>query len=154
MERLYCRLPVVGLTCIEAASDGLRAVRFLEGEESLLPGRSGPLVREAARQLDAWLCKKLCCFDLPLAPAGTSFQQKVWQALRTIPYGQTRSYKDVATAIGRPAACRAVGMANNRNPLNIIIPCHRVIGANGHLVGYGSGLWRKAALLRLEGSLL
>ncbi|MBQ4567694.1 MAG: methylated-DNA--[Desulfovibrio sp.] len=154
MERLYCRLPIVGLTCLEATPEGLRAVRFVDGEDNLCPTCTGPLVREAARQLEGWLCKRLRCFDLPLAPTGTPFQQEVWQALRAIPYGQTRSYKAVATALGRPGACRAVGMANNRNPLSIVIPCHRVIGANGHLVGYGGGLWRKAALLRLEGSLL
>lgn len=153
MEQLYCRLPLVGLTCIEAASDGLRAVRFLEGEDSLHPDRPGPLVLEAARQLEAWLCKRLRDFDLPLAPLGTPFQQEVWQALRAIPYGQTRSYKAVAAAIGRPGACRAVGMANNRNPLNIVVPCHRVIGSDGRLVGYGGGLRLKAALLRLEGGL-
>ena len=89
-------------------------------------------------------------FDLPLKPEGTEFQKKVWNALLDIPYGETRSYKDIAVAIGNPKACRAVGMANNRNPISIIIPCHRVIGANGSLVGYGGGLPIKIELLNLE----
>jgi len=87
---------------------------------------------------------------LPLAPAGTAFMQKVWNALLTIPYGETRSYKEIAIAVGNSKACRAVGMANNRNPISVVIPCHRVIGANGKLVGYGGGLDIKSYLLDLE----
>jgi len=90
-------------------------------------------------------------FDLPLAPRGTPFQLKVWQALTTIPYGETRSYKQIAEQIGNSKACRAVGLANNRNPISIVVPCHRVIGANGKLVGYGGGLDVKKYLLELEG---
>ena len=89
-------------------------------------------------------------FDLPLAPAGTEFMLRVWKALQDIPYGETRSYKDIATMAGNSKACRAVGMANNRNPISIFIPCHRVIGANGVLVGYGGGLDKKTFLLDLE----
>ena len=89
-------------------------------------------------------------FQLPLAPKGTEFQQKVWKALLDIPYGETRSYGEIARAIGNPKASRAVGMANNRNPIAIIIPCHRVIGSTGKLVGYGGGLDKKEFLLNLE----
>ena len=112
-----------------------------------------PLLREAERQLKAYLAGRLRNFDLPLAPRGTPFQQKVWAALTAIPYGETRSYKQVAEAVGCPKGCRAVGMANNRNPIAIVIPCHRVIGADGALVGYGGGLAVKEVLLRLEGCL-
>jgi methylated-DNA-[protein]-cysteine S-methyltransferase len=105
---------------------------------------------EAFRQLEAYLAGTRRSFDLPLAPAGTPFQRRVWQALVAIPYGQTASYGAVAKSIGNPKACRAVGMANNRNPIPIFIPCHRVIGANGDLVGYGSGLPLKKRLLDLE----
>ncbi len=112
-----------------------------------------PLLREARCQLEAYLAGRLRDFVLPLAPRGTLFQQKVWRALTGIPYGETRSYKQIAEAVGCPRGCRAVGMANNRNPISIVIPCHRVIGADGALVGYGGGLPVKECLLRLEGSL-
>ena len=113
-----------------------------EGESDLL--------KEAHRQLNAYLAGKLKEFSLPLAPRGTDFQRKVWDALRRIPYGETASYKDIAEAVGKPRAFRAVGMANNRNPIPIIIPCHRVIGSDGSLVGYGGGLDMKRRLLDLE----
>lgn len=103
------------------------------------PDEETPLLREAERQLKAYLAGRLRDFDLPLAPRGTPFQQKVWAALTAIPYGETRSYKQVAEAVDCPRGCRAVGMANNRNPIAIVIPCHRVIGADGALVGYGGG---------------
>jgi methylated-DNA-[protein]-cysteine S-methyltransferase len=108
------------------------------------------LTKEAARQLGEYFAGKRTAFDLPLAPRGTEFQMEDWKALQDIPYGETRSYSDIARAIGRPKAVRAVGMANNRNPISIIIPCHRVIGADGSLVGYGGGLELKKALLELE----
>lgn len=109
-----------------------------------------PLLKKANEQLQEYLNGKRKVFDLPLEPKGTAFQQKVWEALREIPYGTTCSYKDIAEKIGNPKACRAVGMANNRNPIAIFIPCHRVIGANGKLVGYGGGLELKAKLLEIE----
>lgn len=109
-----------------------------------------PIIKEAARQLRNYLAGKLKEFSLPLVPAGTDFMQRVWSSLCTIPYGQTASYKDIAVKIGAPKAARAVGMANNRNPIPIFIPCHRVIGANGSLVGYGGGLAIKKQLLDLE----
>ncbi len=89
-------------------------------------------------------------FDLPLCPRGTEFQKKVWSALREIPYGETRAYGEIAAAVGNPKAARAVGMANNRNPISVIVPCHRVIGSDGKLVGYGGGLDIKEFLLDLE----
>ena len=113
-----------------------------------------PLIQEAYRQLTEYLIGVRKCFDLPLNPRGTEFQQQVWKALCDIPYGETRSYKQIAEAIGNPKAVRAVGMANNRNPLLIVVPCHRVIGANGKLVGYGAGIDKKEFLLKLEKSLL
>lgn len=109
-----------------------------------------PLLKKAAAQLREYFAGKRTEFDLPLAPKGTPFQQKDWQALCTIPYGETRSYKDIAIQIGCPKGCRAVGLANNRNPISIVIPCHRVIGSDGSLVGYGGGLDKKVALLELE----
>lgn len=107
-------------------------------------------IKEAAKQLAEYFTGARQSFDLPLSPQGTEFQQRVWQALCDIPYGETRTYKQVAEAIGNPQASRAVGMANNRNPIMIIIPCHRVIGANGALTGYAGGLDMKDTLLKLE----
>ena len=109
-----------------------------------------PLIKEACRQLSEYLKGERKTFDLPLNPKGTDFQKRVWRALCDIPYGETRSYKQIAEAIGNPKAVRAVGMANNRNPITIVVPCHRVIGADGKLVGYGGGLEMKEFLLRLE----
>jgi methylated-DNA-[protein]-cysteine S-methyltransferase len=106
--------------------------------------------KEIRRQFKEYFDGKREVFDLPLKPVGTVFQQKVWDALREIPYGETRSYLFIATKIGNPRASRAVGMANNKNPIPIIIPCHRVIGANGKLVGYAGGLEMKKGLLELE----
>ncbi|WP_042350614.1 methylated-DNA--[protein]-cysteine S-methyltransferase [Bacillus massiliigorillae] len=108
------------------------------------------LIKEAGQQIQEYFAGKRKDFTIPLAPNGTPFMQSVWKALIEIPYGETRSYKDVAESIENPKAVRAVGMANNRNPLPIVIPCHRVIGANGKLVGYGGGLDIKILLLDLE----
>ena len=108
------------------------------------------ILQEANKQLQEYFAGKRNVFDLPLAPKGTEFQQKVWQALKEIPFGQTRSYGEIAKRIGEPKASRAVGGANNRNPLPIFIPCHRVIGANGKLVGYAGGLEIKKILLNVE----
>ena len=108
------------------------------------------LLAEAAAQLDAYFRGMLRAFSLPLAPQGTAFQRRVWEALGTIPYGETRSYGAIASAIGSPGASRAVGLANGRNPIAVITPCHRVIGADGSLTGYGGGLARKRWLLDLE----
>jgi methylated-DNA-[protein]-cysteine S-methyltransferase len=106
--------------------------------------------QEAIRQLKAYFTGRLHVFDLPLKLEGTPFQLKVWKALQRIPYGETLSYGELARRIGRPGAHRAVGAANGRNPLSIVIPCHRVIGASGKLTGYGGGLEAKERLLALE----
>ena len=112
-----------------------------------------PLIKDAFRQLSEYLIGERKEFDLPIRMRGTEFQKRVWRALLDIPYGETRSYKQIAEAIDNPKGVRAVGMANNRNQLLIVIPCHRVIGASGSLVGYGEGLEMKEFLLRLEKSL-
>jgi methylated-DNA-[protein]-cysteine S-methyltransferase len=109
-----------------------------------------PLIKKAAAQLAEYFEGRRKTFDLPLALRGTAFQVSVWKALQDIPAGETRSYKDVAALLGNPKACRAVGMANNRNPIAIIIPCHRVIGSDGNLTGYAGGLSVKRYLLDLE----
>lgn len=109
-----------------------------------------PLFVQARTQLTEYLAGERTVFALPLAAVGTDFQNRVWAELQKIPYGQTLSYGELAQRIGNPAASRAVGLANGRNPLSIVVPCHRVIGASGKLTGYGGGLTRKAILLRLE----
>ena len=105
---------------------------------------------DAVEQLDAYFAGKLTEFDIPFDLRGTEFQQRVWKALLTIPYGETGSYGEIAEQIGAPGSARAVGLANGHNPIAIVVPCHRVIGANGNLTGYGGGLDRKRTLLELE----
>ncbi len=112
-----------------------------------------PVLDEAARQIDAYFAGTRTAFDLPLDFRGTDFQKRVWRELVAIPFGEVRSYAEVARAIGRPAAVRAVGAANGRNPISIVAPCHRVIGSNGRLTGFAGGLEAKAYLLRHEGAL-
>ena len=114
------------------------------------PVEETELIRETKRQLDEYFAGKRKDFDVPTRLNGTEFQKRVWLALRDIPYGKTASYKDIAAAVGCPKGYRAVGMANNRNPISIIYPCHRVVGSDGSLTGYGGGLDVKAKLLELE----
>jgi methylated-DNA-[protein]-cysteine S-methyltransferase len=109
-----------------------------------------PILLETERQLSEYFVGKRTCFDLPLDFNGTEFQKKVWQALREIPFGTTKRYLDLARAIGSPTASRAVGAANGKNPLSIVVPCHRVVGTDGTLTGFAGGLETKAALLALE----
>ena len=109
-----------------------------------------PILLETERQLTEYFSGKRIDFDLPLQPGGSKFQKKVWRALREIPFGQTRSYLDLAKAIGSAKAARAVGAANSKNPLSIIVPCHRVVGTDGSLTGFAGGIATKAALLALE----
>lgn len=109
------------------------------------------VLHESARQLSEYFAGQRRVFSLPLAPGGTPFQRAVWRALRDIPYGESRSYRDIARAVGNPAAVRAVGAANGRNPLPIVVPCHRVIGSDGRLTGFAGGLEAKSFLLQLEG---
>jgi methylated-DNA-[protein]-cysteine S-methyltransferase len=118
------------------------------GEESA----SDPVLSDCSDQLREYFAGRRTRFDLPLSPEGTAFQQSVWQALGDIPFGAQRSYADIARAIGRPGAARAVGAANGRNPLPIVVPCHRVVGSDGSLTGYAGGLEIKRRLLALEGS--
>ena len=112
-----------------------------------------PIFTQTKRELDAYFVGKLRVFTLPLAPQGTEFQKRAWAALTKIPYGETRSYGQQAASIGSPKAVRAIGAANGKNPIGIIVPCHRVIGANGALTGYAGGLHNKQFLLKLEGLL-
>jgi methylated-DNA-[protein]-cysteine S-methyltransferase len=132
----------------------LKQVIFLKGKRKEdIPAdwiENKDFFREAVRQLEAYFSGKLKSFDLRLAPEGTEFQKSVWRALCKIPYGETRTYKDIAESIGNPKAYRAVGHANNRNQISIIVPCHRVIGSNGKLTGYACGLDIKAFLLNIE----
>ena len=139
----------VGPLYLTADGDHLFELRFGARAGVIPPGET-PVLLEAARQLDAYFAGALRAFDLPLMPEGTDFQRRCWNALLEIPYGETVSYGEIARRIGRPRATRAVGMANHNNPISIIIPCHRVIGKNGSLTGYGGGLENKKWLLSLE----
>lgn len=148
MKNRICVDSPVGVLTLEENDGRLARLEFGACPEE---GERTWVLCEAVRQLEAYFAGKLREFDLPLAPQGTPFQLEVWQALRKIPYGETRTYQEIAIAVGREKACRAVGMANNRNPISIIVPCHRVIGADGSLTGYGGGLEVKRFLLELEG---
>ena len=151
MKRCFVKSPV-GYWVIERDEEGIcridRRPWYAEAAENRAEKDS--LLEKAAKELKEYFQGKRREFDLPLSVKGTAFQMKVWRALQEIPYGETRSYGEIAEAIGKPKAARAVGMANNRNPVSIIIPCHRVIGADGKLVGYGGGLDAKEYLLELE----
>ena len=147
----------IGVLTLAADEDGLCGIEFPPPRASALvetarAHRNGVLL-EAREQLAEYFAGTRRAFDLPLAPHGTEFQRAVWAMLAQIPYGETRTYSDVARRIGRPDAVRAVGAANGRNPIPIVLPCHRVIGADGSLTGFGGGLPTKAFLLRLEGAL-
>ncbi|KHL57491.1 methylated-DNA--[protein]-cysteine S-methyltransferase [Xanthomonas cannabis] len=147
----------IGALTVAADHAGVRHILFAQnrydaaGRARWVHDPEAALVREAREQLLDYLHGGRRRFDLPLAPAGTPFQLEVWHTLAQIPFGQTWSYVQLAQAVGRPAASRAVGAANGRNPLPIVLPCHRVIGANGALTGFGGGLPTKQALLQLEG---
>lgn len=150
----------LGAVLIAASTRGIAGIWF-EGQRHG-PDASGwtvqpdhPLLRRAAAQLDAYFAGRRSSFDLPLDPqGGTPFQRSVWQALQAIPAGGTTSYAELGQRIGRPAASRAVGVAVGRNPVSIVVPCHRVLGSGGALTGYAGGLERKRALLALEGALM
>ena len=140
-----------GLMAISADEKGITSIRFVA--ESTAEASPSELTLACCEQLEAYFTGRLTTFNVPLNPAGTPFQQRVWHQLQAIPYGQTVSYGAIADGIGQPTASRAVGMANGKNPLTIIVPCHRVIGSNGKLTGYAGGLTRKQFLLALEGAL-
>lgn len=138
------------------AGDDGRLSHLLMLDHAHAPSRDGwerddSAFPEVAHQLSAYFAGDLTEFDVDYTLVGTEFQRRVWTALLTIPYGQTRSYGELAGQIGSPTASRAVGLANGRNPISIIVPCHRVIGSNGSLTGYGGGIDRKKSLLELEG---
>jgi len=137
-----------------ASATGIRAIEFDPRPVSECQRNDrNPLLMEAARQLRAYFAGQLREFQLPLDVQGTEFQERVWSQVAAIPYGETRSYLQISTAIGSPRAVRAVGAANGANPVPIVVPCHRVIGAKGKLVGYGGGLAMKRRLLELEGAM-
>ena len=150
---VYLQTPI-GQVEIRGSEAGVSAVNFVDVgrrpavQKGPLPG---PLVRCLA-QLDEYFRGGRRAFSVPLDLAGTAFQQKVWQALLAVPYGATTTYGDIARAVGCPAGSRAVGGANHRNPVSVIVPCHRVVGSDGRLTGYGGGVWRKEWLLRHEGA--
>lgn len=146
----------IGLLLLTADDDGRLTGVFMEvhahGPGTVQPDwrRDDTVFAEARRQLEEYFAGERTIFDLPLNATGTPFQHRVWNALCTIPYGEVRSYSEIAEQIGSPGAARAVGLANGRNPIAVIVPCHRVIGASGALTGYGGGLERKQILLDLE----
>ena len=143
--------PIGTLTLVK--TDGMLSGLYM-GHPDLrreqLGAQAGSGFEDVVHELGEYFERKRTAFTVPIAPEGTTFQQRVWSELQTIPYGETRSYLELAQAIGKPSAMRAVGAANGRNPISIIVPCHRVIGSNGTLVGYGGGLERKQFLLDLE----
>lgn len=155
----------VGAMQVFVSDAGVRAIVFEDSDParngvtsevicgSSVPDAHQDMLQLVAVQLTQYFERGRTEFDLPLAPLGTEFQQLAWQALRAIPFGQTRSYAEQARAIGRPSAVRAIGAANGRNPLTIVVPCHRVIGSGGSLTGFAGGLDRKRALLQHEGVL-
>lgn len=144
----------LGMLTLEADTNGLTGLylprRAPSSSAASIAPDGDPILDEACRQLDQYFAGKRQAFSLPLAPHGTSFQRRVWAALQTIPYGHTASYQTISNAIGNPKANQAVGGANGKNPISIIIPCHRIIGRQGQLVGYGGGLTAKRALLIWE----
>lgn len=152
MNTLLLSTPVGTLQlCSEGRN--LVAIAFPGQHDDSASSNSDEVLDEAARQLTEYFAGNRKTFDLPLAPKGTEFQHAVWAALTAIPFGDLRSYGDIARIINKPSAVRAVGAANGRNPLPIVVPCHRVIGSNGSLTGFAGGLEMKTQLLRLEGSI-
>jgi len=153
-ESEFCYLKSsVGLLRLEANTWGLTKVIFSRDDQDSAAKSKNVHLIEACSQFSEYFEGKRQGFDVELAPQGTEFQLKVWKALSDIPFGTTNSYKDIAELVGCPKGARAIGMANNKNPLPIIVPCHRVIGHSGKMVGYAGGLDIKTHLLRLEGLL-
>lgn len=152
----YCHMPSpVGPLLLAGSDKALNILSFPGGDKAIQPRegweQSQAPFAEVIRQLNAYFAGELTKFDLPFELNGTPFQKKVWQTLATIPVGETRTYGWLANAVGSPKASRAVGAANGANPLPVILPCHRIIGANGTLTGFGGGLPTKKFLLQLEG---
>jgi len=152
MKTTYYYNSPIGTIKFVCSEDALQEMHFCE-EVGKNPQSYSKIVSTCKEQLDQYFDGKLKEFTIPLDFVnGTDFQRSVWEALQSIPYGETRSYKDIAIKIGNPKAVRAVGGANNKNPIGIVVPCHRVIGSNGKLVGYAGGLDKKEMLLKLESS--
>ncbi len=143
----------IGVIEIVSTNQAIQSLNFVEAEGSEATVDAPPIIEACLKQLDEYFKGERQVFTLPLEPDGTEFQKSVWQQLLTIPFGQTVSYLDIARQLGNEKAVRAVGLANGRNPISLIIPCHRVIGSDGTLTGYGGGLWRKEWLLKHEGAL-
>lgn len=156
MSRALKRLETpIGPMQAEVEGGALRRLLFCDtAADAINNARDAALLQALENQLAAYFSGARLHFELALAPQGSAFEQQVWCALGSIPPGETRSYGELARALGQPGAARAVGLANARNPIAILIPCHRVIGSDGRLTGYAGGLSRKEALLRLEGALL
>ena len=150
MQNLYFYQTPLGEIGIAQNEAAITNLYFPDETLPQIPIQETALLNQAGQELADYFAGNRKYFDLPLAPAGTIFQKAVWQSLTEIPYAATRTYKDIAFKIANPKACRAVGQANNKNPIPILIPCHRVIGSNGSLVGYASGLAIKKYLLELE----
>jgi methylated-DNA-[protein]-cysteine S-methyltransferase len=143
----------IGLIEITASDSGLLSVSFRdEGEEINTDTPANDITRQTAEYLAEYFAGNCQIFDVPLAPLGTAFQQQVWKELVKVPFGKTDTYSSIAHKLNNPLSVRAVGAANGKNPIAIIVPCHRIIGASGHLTGYAGGLWRKEFLLNLEGA--
>lgn len=144
----------IGMLSISCTEDGVKAVGFGRENAEQNPGtqssKADEMLKKTIGELEEYFEGKRKTFTVPCVMEGTEFQKKVWEALTEIPYGETRSYKEIAVQVGNPKASRAVGMANHRNPIAIIVPCHRVVGANGKLTGYAGGLDIKEKLLELE----
>lgn len=151
MQYAYYPSPI-GLIEVGATSTALVTLYFVEQPRQ--ESSSSALLATVVQQLGEYFAGTRATFELPLHFQGTAFQRQVWQQLLTVPYGQTLAYQEIANALGNPKAVRAVGAANGQNPISIIAPCHRIIGSNGNLIGYGGGLWRKEWLLKHEGYLL
>lgn len=143
-----CILSPVGVIEISGSDEGIRSIIFLDKESPTTPVAA--CLQECVNQLNEYFAGKRKIFNLKIDPRGTEFQLKVWEKLQQIPYGKTISYLELARMIGSETNTRAVGNANGKNRINILVPCHRVIGSNGKLTGYGGGLWRKEILLKLE----
>lgn len=149
LDRAYYRSPIGTIELI-GNERGLLEVRFAERKASGRRLQPPPVIAEAVEQLEEYFAGYRRNFTLKLQLKGTDFEQKAWREVRRVPYGRTASYGEVARSLGQPGAARAIGGANHRNPIVIIVPCHRIIGADGQLVGYGGGLWRKEWLLAHE----
>ncbi|MDD2519051.1 MAG: methylated-DNA--[protein]-cysteine S-methyltransferase [Bacilli bacterium] len=149
MQYIYFYDTIIGKIGIVASNDFVTSICFGDNDDNYEILET-PLIKRTYNQIDEYLKGSRKTFDIPLDYRGTEFQKCVWQTLQKIPYGETKTYKEIAKIINSPNACRAVGNANNKNPIPIIIPCHRVIGSSGKLVGYAGGLTIKEILLNLE----